>query len=95
MDSRNIVSDGCYDYGRNCIDCIYFKEKGEYFYSYVTKRQYKVGQNVNCLSKNVIYLVTCKKCKKQGVGKQMASSHKWKIIDLASKTKKISCYIDK
>ena len=42
IDSRNIVSYGCYDCGRNCIDCKYLKEKGESFYSYFTKRQYKV-----------------------------------------------------
>ena len=38
IDSRNIVSYGCYNCRRNCIDCKYLKEKGEYFYSYVTKR---------------------------------------------------------
>ena len=63
MDSRNIVSYGCYDCGRNCIDCKCLKGKGEYFYIYVTKRQYKIRQNVNSLPKNVIYLVTCKKKK--------------------------------
>ena len=66
-DSSNIVSFGCYDCGRDCINCKYLKEKGEYFYSYVTKKQYKVKQNVNSQSKSVIYLVTCTKCKK-GVG---------------------------
>ena len=68
IDSSNIVSYGCNDCGRNCIDCKYLKEKGECFYSYVTKRRYKVRQSANFQSKNVIYLVTCKKCKKQGVG---------------------------
>ena len=72
IDSSNIVSYGCYYRGRNCIDCKYLKEKGEYFYSYVTKRQYKVRQNVNCQSKNAIYLVTSKKCKKQGVGETIS-----------------------
>ena len=43
---------------------------------------------MNWQSKNVIYLVTCKKCKKQGVGEKLASGHEWQIIDLASKTKK-------
>ena len=51
IDSSNIVSYGCYDCGRSCIDCKYLKEKGEYFYSYVTKRRYKNRQNVNCHSK--------------------------------------------
>ena len=31
INSSNIVSYGCYDCGRNCIDCKYLKEKGEYF----------------------------------------------------------------
>ena len=48
--SSNIVSYGCYDCGRNCIDCKYLKEKVEYFYSCVTKRQYKNRQNVKCQS---------------------------------------------
>ena len=68
IDSSNIVSYGCCNCGRNCIDCKYLKEKGEYFYSYVTMRRYKVRQNVNCVSKNFICLVTCEKCKKQGEG---------------------------
>ena len=45
IDSSNIVFYGCYDCGRSCI---------EYFYSYITKRRYKVRQNVNCHSRNVI-----------------------------------------
>ena len=57
----------------------------EYLFNYVIKRQCKIKQNVNCQSKNVIQLVTCKKCKKQEQGKQLALSHEWQIIDLASK----------
>ena len=67
IDSSNIVSYVCYHCGMNCISCKYLKEKDECFYIYVTKRPYKIRQNVNCQSKNVIYLVTCKKCKKHGV----------------------------
>ena len=67
IDSSNFVSYGCYDCGSNFIDSKYLKEKGEYFYSYITKRRYKVRRNVNCPSKSVTYLVTCKKCKKQRV----------------------------
>ena len=68
IDSSNIFSYDCYHCGSNCIDCKYFKEKGEYFYSDVTKRRYKIKGNVNYQSKDVIYLVTYKKCKKQGEG---------------------------
>ena len=46
LDSSNIASYGCYDCGRNCIDYKYLKEKGQYFYSYVTRRQYKLRPNV-------------------------------------------------
>ena len=42
IDLSNIVSYGCYDCRRNCIDCKYLKEKGEYVYRYATKRRYKV-----------------------------------------------------
>ena len=52
IDSSNLtVSYGCYDCGRNWIDCKYLKEKVEYFYSCVTKKQYKKRKNVNCQSK--------------------------------------------
>ena len=38
------------------------------FKSKATKEKYKIRQNINCRSKNIIYLVECKKCGKQGVG---------------------------
>ena len=44
MDSSIKESYGCYGCGKNCIDCKYLKDKGEYFYSNVTKRRYKVRQ---------------------------------------------------
>ena len=43
-------------------------EEGDSFVSRVTGERYKIRQNINCESKNVIYLVECKKCSKQGVG---------------------------
>ena len=33
-----------------------------------TSRKYSIRQNVNCKSRNVIYLVTCNKCNLQCVG---------------------------
>ena len=95
IDSSNIVSYGCYDCERSCIDGKYLKEKDEYFYSYVTERRYKVRQNVNCQSKNVIYLVTCKKCKKQGVGEIIGFKSRMTNYRSCIKNKKISCNIDK
>ena len=43
-------------------------EEATNFRSKATKEKYKIRQNINCRSKNVIYLVECKKCGKQGVG---------------------------
>ena len=44
-------------------------EEGNTFCSKVTKEKYKIKQEINCRSRNVIYLVNCMKCPKQGVGK--------------------------
>ena len=38
------------------------------FKSNVTGESYKIRQKLDCDSENVIYLVECKKCRKQGVG---------------------------
>ena len=44
-------------------------EEGNTFCSKVTKDKYIIRQEINCHSRNVIYLVNCMKCPKQGVGK--------------------------
>ena len=31
-------------------------------------RKYKIRQRISCKSKNIVHVVTCKKCKLQGVG---------------------------
>ena len=53
------------DYQRGCFKCDlcrnYFKESN-CFTSTSTGRKYPITQILNCKSKNVIYLVTCKKC---------------------------------
>ena len=71
------------------------KEKGVHFYGYVTKKRYKVRQNVNCQPKNVIYLVICKKCKNQGTGETTSFKSRMENYRSCIKTKKISCNIDK
>jgi len=50
-----------------CKACNYITE-GSTFCSTVTNRKYKLKHNINCKTKNVIYLVTCRKCSKQYVG---------------------------
>ena len=43
-------------------------EEGKTFYSTVAKEKYRIRQEINCRSKNIIYLVSCRKCPMQGVG---------------------------
>ena len=43
-------------------------EKGDSFACRVTGERYKIRHKINCEIKNVIYLVECKQCGKQGIG---------------------------
>ena len=43
-------------------------EEGDSFASKVTGERHKIRQQKNCESKNVVYLVECKKCGEQRVG---------------------------
>ena len=48
-------------------NCQVIKEAKQ-FKSNTTRESYKIRQRIDCNSKDVIYLVECKKCGKQGVG---------------------------
>ena len=52
----------------NLVNCSGIKE-AKTFRNDSTKEWYKIRQNINCSSKNVIYLVTRLKCGIQAVGK--------------------------
>ena len=95
IDYSNIVHYECNSCGRHCIDYKYLEGKGEYYYSYVTKGRYKIRRNVNCQSRNVIYLVTYKKCKKQGVGETINFKTGMANYRSCINNKKRSCNIDK
>ena len=41
-------------------------QEGAHFRSNVTGVKFRIKQEINCRSKNIIYLVTCKACGKQG-----------------------------
>ncbi|CAB4063506.1 unnamed protein product [Lepeophtheirus salmonis] len=53
---------------RECVTCE-LMIVGSSFRSSMTGREYKFMNSVSCTTKNVIYLVTCNKCRKQYVGK--------------------------
>ena len=43
-------------------------EENTVFRSTQTGEKFKIRQDIDCKSDNIIYLVTCKRCKFQGVG---------------------------
>ena len=55
---------------KNCL------KEDKIFYSACTDRYYSIRQHLDCKSKNVIYLATCKKCKVQYVG---STSNEFKV----------------
>ena len=52
-------------------NCMVLQE-GKHFWSNVTGENFRIKQEINCRSKNIIYLVTCRACGKQGVGRTTA-----------------------
>ena len=76
---------GCSKCDKKCkVSCPMLKE-GKYFKSTRTKKTYSIKQKVNCDSEWVIYLITCKKCLGQYVGKNKTkfklrhSNHKQEV----------------
>ena len=52
----------------NCTTCIY-SENTRYFKCSATGESFEIKQPLNCLDTNVIYVVCCRKCRIQYVGK--------------------------
>ena len=75
---------GCKKCGRCKVSCPILEE-GRNFNSTNTGKRYRIRQNLTCDSDWVIYLVTCKRCKGQYVGKSKTvfkkrhSNHKCEI----------------
>ena len=73
----------------NCLTCKIFDQSTTCKSSY-TGREYSISPNLHCGTKNVVYLVTCKKCKIQYVGetertlRQRMCGHRSCIKDLSS-----------
>ena len=67
---------GCFKCTAKCDLCKKFLKESNCFTSTSTSRTYPITQILSCKSKNVIYLVTCKKCNVQYVG---STSNEFKI----------------
>ncbi|XP_023342679.1 uncharacterized protein LOC111712333 [Eurytemora carolleeae] len=55
-----------------CVACAWMIE-GPHFSSTVTNKQYRFMPTVTCTDTSLIYLVTCRRCRKQYVGKTQQS----------------------
>ena len=72
------------------------KLQGDTFHSKSNKMTFKIRQHINCKSQNVIYLVTCAKCNKQGVEHSMQFSKRmssyFSHIKSGTRDCEISCH---
>ena len=64
-DTRSPVISCCN--GRRCSHCVSIIT-GSQFSNHITGETFNIRQDANCKTNNVIYLLTCKKCKLQYVG---------------------------
>ncbi|KAI8477599.1 corticospinal neuron axon guidance through spinal cord [Branchiostoma belcheri] len=64
--TKNIPS-GSYPCGRKCLTCTYVR-KSKDFHSHRTSRRYNIRAHITCRTKNIIYMIQCKKCGMQYVG---------------------------
>ncbi|KAK6172572.1 hypothetical protein SNE40_016201 [Patella caerulea] len=63
----NTKPHGCYRCKRNCICCNFFLESTEVISRYNGKI-YRINNHLDCNTKFIIYLITCKNCRIQYVG---------------------------
>jgi len=54
--------------GKRLCKCCHAISPKETFISVNTKQEYAINENMNCDTQNIIYLITCKRCKLQYVG---------------------------
>jgi len=54
--------------GKNCISCIHSGNKKS-FRCFASNQTFDITQNISCNDANLIYVVECRKCSKQYVGK--------------------------
>ncbi|XP_066302861.1 uncharacterized protein [Branchiostoma lanceolatum] len=65
---EKFVPPGSFPCGKHrCFTCIYVK-MAKNFQSHRTGKQYTIRAHINCQSKNIIYMIRCKKCGVQYVG---------------------------
>ena len=76
------------------IYCCHVLKENNQFKSFQTKEQYRIRQDINCKSENVIYLFTCKMCGLQGVGSCLVLSQRVSNYITSIKKRKPGCKIE-
>ncbi|CAH1248813.1 Hypp8431 [Branchiostoma lanceolatum] len=61
------IPPGSYPCGRKCLTCTYVRKSKE-FQSHHTSRRYTNRAHITCRTRNIIYMIQCKKCGTQYVG---------------------------
>ena len=74
--------------------CCQVLEENNQFDSFQTKEQYRIRQDINCKSENVIYLVTCKRHGLQRVASCLVLSQRVSNYITSIKKRKPSCKIE-
>eukprot|EP00058_Branchiostoma_floridae_P005191 XP_002590679.1 hypothetical protein BRAFLDRAFT_89480 [Branchiostoma floridae] len=65
---KKFTPSGSFPCGRNkCSTCTHIK-KINYFISHRTRERHTIRDHINCQSRNIVYLIQCKKCGLQYVG---------------------------
>jgi hypothetical protein len=85
---------GCFKCNKRCDFCKNFLNQSDNFRSCSTGHIYKIKQPITCTSANIIYLISCDKCKLQYVG---STSNQFKVRfrnhKSAMLTKKNNCEV--
>ena len=72
FDKQHVLAEnqrpGCFKCKRKCDLCNNFLKETDCFRSFSTGRSYKIKQEINCGTTNIVYLISCKKCNVQYVG---------------------------
>ena len=66
--NRTITATKVSKCGKNCINCKYMNAGTDTFKSEITGKTYPIKSRMNCETKNLVYLITCRKCAKQYCG---------------------------
>ena len=76
---------------KRCDICTNFLVASTEFTCFATKHKYKVKGILKCTSKNVIYLISCKCCRKQYIGSVIGFKERFRIHKSDINTGKVRC----